>query len=213
MKHPLPHFRDRNPAPLDLHSPTVPSDSSSLQTLLRFGSLIRILRGCLLSLFLCAVLSRLGRAEPAAAVPMERPVSKTYLNSHWSERDGLPDGSILDLHQSPDGLLWVSTRFGFRAFDGAHFFVPEGLESLSTQPVQRVFFDGNGQLWIQGKGTLYCLKPRPVSGYQKEELSASDVAKDGKNWVWVLLKQLKLKPNSHNSINSQIHQTTKRRMK
>ena len=184
MKHPLPHFRDRNPAPLDLHSPTVPSDSSSLQTLLRFVSLIRILRGCLLSLFLCAVLSRLGRAEPAAAVPMERPVSKTYLNSHWSERDGLPDGSILDLHQSPDGLLWVSTRFGFRAFDGAHFFVPEGLESLSTQPVQRVFFDGNGQLWIQGKGTLYCLKPQPVSGYQKEELSASDVVKDGKNWVW-----------------------------
>ena len=26
---------------------------------------------------------------------------------------------------------------------------------------------------------------------------------DSKNWVWVLLKQLKLKPNSHNSINSQ----------
>ena len=184
MKHPLPHFRDRIPAPLDLHSQTEPSDSSSLRTLHRFGSLIRILRRCLVSLFLCVVLSRLVRAEPVAAVPMSRPVSKPYLNSHWSERDGLPSGSILDLNQSPDGLLWVSTRFGLRAFDGAQFFVPEGLKSLSDRPVQRVFFDGNGQLWVQSKGTLYCLKPRPVSGYQKEELSASDVAKDGKNWVW-----------------------------
>lgn len=184
MKHPLPHFRDRIPAPLDLHSQPEPSDSGSLPALLRLSSLIPILRGTLLSVFLCVVLLRPGRAEPVAAVPMSRPVSKPYLNSHWSERDGLPDGSILDVHQSPDGLFWVSTRFGLRAFDGAHFFVPEGLESLSNQPVQRVFFDGNGQLWIQGKGTLYCLKPQPVSGYQKEELSASDVVKDGKNWVW-----------------------------
>ncbi len=115
---------------------------------------------------------------------MERPVSKPYLNSHWSERDGLPGGSILDLDQSPDGLLWVVTRFGLRAFDGARFFVPEGLESLSDQPVRRVFFDGNGQIWIQGQGSAYCLKPHPVSGYQKEEFSASDVVKDGKNWVW-----------------------------
>jgi len=184
MNHPLPHFRDRNPAPLDPHSQTVPSDSSSLRALHRLSSLIPILRGTLLSVFLCIVLLRPGRAEPVAAVPMDRPVSKPYLNSHWSERDGLPSGSILDLNQSPDGLLWVSTRFGLRAFDGAQFFVPEGLESLSDRPVQRVFFDGNGQLWVQGKGTLYCLKPRPVSGYQKEELSASDVVKDGKNWVW-----------------------------
>ncbi|MCX6871364.1 MAG: hypothetical protein NTY84_12225 [Verrucomicrobia bacterium] len=115
---------------------------------------------------------------------MERPVSKPYLNSHWSERDGLPGGSILDLDQSPDGLLWVVTRFGLRAFDGARFFVPEGLESLSDQPVRRVFFDGNGQTWLQGQGVAYCIKPHPIRGYQKEELSSSDVVKDGKNWVW-----------------------------
>ena len=115
---------------------------------------------------------------------MERPVSKPFLNSHWSERDGLPGGSILDVDQSPDGSLWVVTRFGLRAFDGARFFVPEGLEGLSDQPVRRVFFDGNGQIWLQGQGSAYCLKPHPVSGYQKEELSASDVVKDGKNWVW-----------------------------
>lgn len=184
MKHPLPHFRDRNPAPLDLHSQTEPSDSDSLRALHKLSSLIAILRGTLLSVFLCIVLLRSGRAEPVAAVPMSRPVSKPYLNSHWSERDGLPSGSILDLNQSPDGLLWVSTRFGLRAFDGAQFFVPEGLESLSDQPVRRVFFDGNGQIWLQGQGSAYCLKPHPVSGYQKEELSASDVVKDGKNWVW-----------------------------
>ena len=184
MKHPLPHFRGRIPAPLDLHSQIEPSDSGSLRALHRLSSLIPILRGPLLSVFLCIVLLRPGRAEPVAAVPMERPVSKPFLNSHWSERDGLPGGSILDVDQSPDGSLWVVTRFGLRAFDGARFFVPEGLEGLSDQPVRRVFFDGNGQIWLQGQGSAYCLKPHPVSGYQKEELSASDVVKDGKNWVW-----------------------------
>jgi ligand-binding sensor domain-containing protein len=145
---------------------------------------MRIFQWALLSLVGPWVLLQSGLAEPVAVLPTEYPVSAPFLNSRWSQRDGLPGGSILDLAQSPDGLLWVATRFGLRALDGVRFFVPDGLESLSDEPVHRVLFDGDGQIWLRGPGTLYCLKPQPDGGYQKEELPASDVVQDGKGWVW-----------------------------
>lgn len=39
----------------------------------------------------------------------------------WHVEDGLPDGTITALAQTPDGLLWVGTRKGLFRFDGASF--------------------------------------------------------------------------------------------
>ena len=182
MNHSFPDLAGQNPAVQDPQ--TVSADSRRWLTLRSVDSWIRIFQSTLLSLVLPWFFLPSGLAEPGAAVPIEPSVSAPFLNSRWSERDGLPSGSILDLAQSPDGLLWVATRFGLRAFDGARFFLPEGLESLSDEPVQRALFDGNGQIWLCGQGTVYCLKPQPAGGYQKEELPASDVVQDGKGWVW-----------------------------
>ena len=148
------------------------------------SSRIWTFRWAVLSLLFSVVLSRPGWAESVVDVSTEHSVSEHFLNFRWSESDRLLGGSILDLAQSPDGLLWVSTRFGLRALDGARFFVSEGLESLSDEPVQRVLFDANGQIWLRGQGSVYCLKHQPRGGYQTEQLSASDVVKDGKGWVW-----------------------------
>ena len=178
MNHSFPDLAGRNPA--DQDPQTASSDSSGLFTLPSVDSWIRIFQRTLLSLVLPWILLQSGLAEPVAG----HSVSEPFLNSRWTERDGLPGGSILDLAQSPDGLLWVTTRFGLRAMDGARFFVPEGLESLNDEAISRVLIDVNGQIWLRGPGTVYCLKTQPVGGYLKEELPGSDVVQDGGGWVW-----------------------------
>ena len=121
--------------------------------------------------------------RPAAILPAV-PDPKLFLNFRWSERDGLPGGSILGLCEGPDGLLWVTTKYGLRAFDGTRFFVPAGLESLKDEAIQRIILEGTGRLWLRGKGTVYRLEAQPQGGFRSEALAATDVVKDGAGWVW-----------------------------
>jgi len=93
-------------------------------------------------------------------------------------------GGILNLCEAPDGFLWVSTKYGLRAFDGTRFFVPAGLEALKDEAVQRIVLDGTGRVWLRGKGVVYRLEPQPQGGFRSEPMAASDVVKDGAGWVW-----------------------------
>ncbi|MEN9732040.1 MAG: hypothetical protein RLZ45_35, partial [Verrucomicrobiota bacterium] len=110
--------------------------------------------------------------------------TKPFLNSRWSERDGLPGGGILHLCEAPDGFLWACTKYGLRAFDGTRFFVPPGLEGLKDEAVQRVVFDGGGRAWLRGKGIVHRLEPQPQGGFRVETVVATDVVQDGAGWIW-----------------------------
>lgn len=145
----------------------------------------------LIRTFLCSclgvLLSVTGSSEPMGPRedhPVEDRLPMPFLNFRWSERDGLPGGSILDLCECPEGVLWVTTKYGLRAFDGTRFFVPEGLEELKDEAVQRAFSDAEGHVWLRGKGSVFCLKPQPHGGFRPEVLRATDVVKDGTGWVW-----------------------------
>jgi signal transduction histidine kinase/ligand-binding sensor domain-containing protein len=66
----------------------------------------------------------------------------------WHVEDGLPDGNVTALAQTPDGCLWVGTQAGLVRFDGAEFTRIDGL----TDPViAGLLVDRGGALWIVGR--------------------------------------------------------------
>jgi signal transduction histidine kinase/ligand-binding sensor domain-containing protein len=81
-----------------------------------------------------------------------------YAIHEWSTRDGLPQNSIMDIVQAPDGVLWLATRSGLVSFDGFQFTI----EDVSTTPEL-----GSNQLTclaVGESGELY-------AGTQQGELS------------------------------------------
>jgi hypothetical protein len=66
----------------------------------------------------------------------------------WQREQGLPENYVRALAQTRDGYLWVGSDDGVSRFDGVSFFslgLPEGFQS---GPVQVLFGDSHGALWI-----------------------------------------------------------------
>jgi signal transduction histidine kinase/ligand-binding sensor domain-containing protein len=62
----------------------------------------------------------------------------------------MPDSSVADIAQTPDGYLWVGTYSGLARFDGVRFvtFDPENTPALAHARVARLTVDDQGTLWI-----------------------------------------------------------------
>jgi ligand-binding sensor domain-containing protein len=81
-----------------------------------------------------------------------------FLAAGWHTEDGLPDGSITALAQTPDGYLWIGTFNGLARFDGVRFTVFDGRRApvLAGQSITGLLVDAAGRLWIAGAaGTLF----------------------------------------------------------
>ena len=73
-----------------------------------------------------------------------------YLANLWQTEDGLPDGTVLAVAQTPDGYLWAGTRNGLARFDGRRFqtFDPRNTPELADAVIRHLFTDPRGTLWI-----------------------------------------------------------------
>jgi signal transduction histidine kinase/ligand-binding sensor domain-containing protein len=73
----------------------------------------------------------------------------------WGVDEGLPESSVTDVVQTPEGYLWVSTlNSGLARFDGVRFVnfsLPFASQFISGG-VRRLFVDDAGTLWINGFG-------------------------------------------------------------
>jgi signal transduction histidine kinase/ligand-binding sensor domain-containing protein len=106
------------------------------------GTLIRYFHLLAAGLFLLAA----GLRVAAQQLP---PLN--FLTHVWRADDGLPDGSVVGLVQTPDGYLWAGTRRGgVVRFDGVHFqtFDQHNTPALSSDEVWNLFGDANGTVWI-----------------------------------------------------------------
>ena len=67
--------------------------------------------------------------------------------------EGLPDGEITAIAQTPDGYLWVGTPKGLAQFDGTRFrvYLPKNTPELKDPCIVNLLTDHAGRLWI---GTL-----------------------------------------------------------
>ena len=79
--------------------------------------------------------------------PQER-----YVFSNLSLKDGLPQITVLCIHQDRDGYMWFGTRNGLNRYDGYNFYTykydAENPASISDNHILCMAEDGDGHLWV-----------------------------------------------------------------
>jgi signal transduction histidine kinase/ligand-binding sensor domain-containing protein len=77
-------------------------------------------------------------------------VSAQYRMTTWTTADGLPQSSVVEIAQTPDGFLWISTLGGLARFDGRTFrtFDTTTNPELPHTRFAWLLVDDSGQLWV-----------------------------------------------------------------
>ena len=109
----------------------------------------------------------------------------------WQKEQGLPQGAVNALAQTPDGYLWTGSDEGLARFDGLRF-VPFGIqEGIKVGPVAVLFEDSHGHLWIGGTGSgLSCWRNNHiVTNFTTKDGLPSDsvtaLAEDAAGRLWI----------------------------
>ena len=74
-----------------------------------------------------------------------------YSVTSWGVDEGLPQSSVTDIAQTPDGFIWISTLMsGLSRFDGVQFvnFDSVNTPALVNTGVRRLLVDKLGNLWV-----------------------------------------------------------------
>ena len=79
-----------------------------------------------------------------------------FLIDVWQGEDGLPQVSVLALHQDRDGYLWIGTEEGLARFDGVRFevFDRNTTPEIASSHIGALAGDGEGGLWIGTRSGL-----------------------------------------------------------
>jgi ligand-binding sensor domain-containing protein/signal transduction histidine kinase len=90
----------------------------------------------------------------AAAIDPNRALWQ-YIHDSWGTEKGFPGGSVSAIAQTTDGYLWIGTDEGLIRFDGVNFqrFEQANPGSIAIGPIQALFADGQGNLWILMRNT------------------------------------------------------------
>ncbi|MEO1083915.1 MAG: two-component regulator propeller domain-containing protein, partial [Acidobacteriota bacterium] len=97
----------------------------------------------------------LASAGPSRALSPDLAISQLTLRT-WQTDQGLPQNSVRDLAQTPDGYLWIATQAGLARFDGVRFKVwrrSSGAD-LPHDQISSLAVDRDGSLWIGTLGGL-----------------------------------------------------------
>lgn len=128
---------------------------------------------------------------PASALDPGRRLTQ-YLIRIWQTRQGLPQSSIVAIHQSKDGYLWLGTDDGLVRFDGVRFTSPDDLDGLALpkMSVRQLAEDSHGGLWIATSNAgLFRVENGTVARFSRRDgLPSDDVAclfpgRDGNLWA------------------------------
>jgi ligand-binding sensor domain-containing protein/signal transduction histidine kinase len=114
-----------------------------------------------------------------------------YHQDVWTERNGLPQGSVQAITQTRDGYLWVGTRDGLARFDGVAFtvFRAETHSGMRANDIRALCEDRHGRLWIGTfNGGLSCYSNGTLKAYTtKDGLPSNgvlEIFEDANGVVW-----------------------------
>lgn len=86
---------------------------------------------------------------------------ESFLLRRWSTQHGLPQNTVTCLEQTPDGYLWLGTRYGLVRYDGVQFttFLAElGDASSDSVDCRSLASDSEGTLWALTRGGLFAYR-------------------------------------------------------
>lgn len=83
-----------------------------------------------------------------AAAQSDRVLGR-YTSRRWSDAQGLANGRIASLAQTPDGYLWLGTERGVLRFDGLSFRAVPLPGSATAPPIMDLTVDRDGTLWVR----------------------------------------------------------------
>jgi len=73
-----------------------------------------------------------------------------YVIRHFTNEDGLPQNSVIDINLDPNGFLWIVTQGGISRYDGNHFrLYNSATSSLPTDRVNWLSVSRNGNIYIR----------------------------------------------------------------
>ena len=75
----------------------------------------------LLIVFILFLNKKLLLAQSSIISKINSTSNSDYLIQNWNSENGLPQNSIIDILQTHDGFLWISTYNGLARFDGTSF--------------------------------------------------------------------------------------------
>lgn len=82
-------------------------------------------------------------------------IDKFHLTSQysievWNATNGMPNNSVQDIAQTPDGYIWFGTFNGFVRFDGIRFrhFTTSNTPQMKSKAVESMTVDTKGRLWL-----------------------------------------------------------------
>jgi ligand-binding sensor domain-containing protein len=117
-----------------------------------------------------------------------------YLVTTFGVDEGLPQSSVMDVAQTPDGYLWIGTLMGgISRFDGVRFvnFDLEGNAGRGPVSVNRLFVDAAGRLWVNSfSGVERYAEGRFVPEFQREELRLNALLRSDAHEVVFMISRL-----------------------
>ena len=112
-----------------------------------------------------------------------------YAHTSWTVRDGVFDGSVTAIAQTPDGYLWVGTEFGLVRFDGVRFAPwepPKGAAVSGRIRGEMLLAARDGSLWIDSYPGIVRLKDGRLYRYPSLDApSFLSLAEDPDGRIWL----------------------------
>lgn len=92
---------------------------------------------------------------PLLLVGMNVLRGQSPIQYHYTEENGLPSNSVLDIVQDKEGYIWLATDQGISRFDGTYFKNFTTDDGLPDNEILRLYVDGSGRVWFCNVSGLY----------------------------------------------------------
>ena len=101
----------------------------------------------------CLVFCGCLLAAPVSALDPGRAVTQ-YRVEAWTQREGLPQSSVLAIEQDREGYLWLGTQEGVARFDGVELAgsTVEDTPEIRHNFIKALHTDATGRVWLGTDG-------------------------------------------------------------
>lgn len=113
-----------------------------------------------------------------------------YVHDVWNSNDGLPQDSVNEVVQTPDGYIWSATQEGLVRFDGVRFTVFDANNTVGIGSfVFTLLAARDGTLWVGTGGGLLAYRDGKFTRYSKQDglpdVSVKNISEDSAGNIWL----------------------------